>query len=86
MATKIGLPENMKRLKGEGIIHERSRSFDEGYNAGFDNASKYLREQLALEIEAEMRESKEFDTLNNARNTGLRRAAFIVRGGKKNGK
>ena len=45
-----------------------------------------LREKLALEIEADMRETREFDTLNNARNTGLRRAAFIVRGGKKNGK
>ena len=44
-----------------------------------------LREKLATEIEAEMRDTKEFDTLNNARNTGLRRAAFIVRGGKKNG-
>ena len=45
-----------------------------------------LRERLAQEIEKEMRDTREFDTLNNARNTGLRRAAFIVRGGKKNGK
>jgi len=45
-----------------------------------------LREKLASEIEAEMRETRDFDTLNNARNTGLRRAAFIVRGGKKVGK
>jgi hypothetical protein len=45
-----------------------------------------LRETLATEIEAEMRDTREFDTLNNARNTGLRRAAFIVRGGKKDGK
>ena len=45
-----------------------------------------LREKLAEQIEAEMRDTREFDTLNNARNTGLRRAAFIVRGGKKNGK
>ena len=44
-----------------------------------------LREKLALEIENDMRKTKEFDTLNNARNTGLRRAAFIVRGGKKVG-
>ena len=85
MTTKIGLAENMKRLKGAGVIHETTRSFDEGYKAGFDNGVKYLREQLALEIEAEMRETRELDTLNNARNTGLRRAAFIVRGGKKNG-
>jgi hypothetical protein len=34
--TKIGLPENRKRLKGLGIEYERSKSFDEGYNAGFD--------------------------------------------------
>jgi hypothetical protein len=44
-----------------------------------------LREKLAQEIEKEMRDLREFDTLNNARNTGLRRAAFIVRGGKKVG-
>ncbi len=44
-----------------------------------------LREKLAEQIEAEMRNTRELDTLNNARNTGLRRAAFIVRGGKKNG-
>ena len=44
-----------------------------------------LRERLAQEIEKEMRDTREFDTLNNARNTGLRRAAFIVRGGKKVG-
>lgn len=50
-----------------------------------DEYGRMLREQLALEIEAEMRETRELDTLNNARNTGLRRAAFIVRGGKKNG-
>jgi hypothetical protein len=50
-----------------------------------DEYGRMLREQLALEIEAEMRNTREFDTLNNARNTGLRRAAFIVRGGKKNG-
>jgi hypothetical protein len=44
-----------------------------------------LREKLAQLIEAEMRDSREFDTLNNARNTGLKRAAYIVRGGKKVG-
>ena len=44
-----------------------------------------LRERLAQEIEAQMRDTKEYDTLNNARNTGLRRAAYIVRGGKKIG-
>ena len=44
-----------------------------------------LREKLAQEIEADMKTTREFDTLNNARNTGLRRAAYIVRGGKKIG-
>jgi len=52
MTTKIGLAENMKRLKGAGVMHEMTRSFDEGYKAGFDNGVKYLREQLAQEIEA----------------------------------
>ena len=52
MTTKIGLAENMKRLKGAGVMHETTRSFDEGYKAGFDNGVKYLREQLALEIES----------------------------------
>ena len=44
-----------------------------------------LREQIAKEIEAAMRDTKVFDTLNNARNTGLRRAAFIARSGDDNG-
>lgn len=44
-----------------------------------------LREKLAQEIEKDMRETKEYDSLNNARNAGLRRAAYIVRGGKKVG-
>lgn len=44
-----------------------------------------LREKLATEIEAELRDGAEYDSLRNARNTGLKRAAFIVRGGKKNG-
>ena len=47
MVTKIGLPENRKRLKGAGIEHAKSASFDEGYNAGFDAGVKYYREQLA---------------------------------------
>ena len=42
-----------------------------------------LREKLALEIEADMQEWREYDALNQARNRGLKRAAFIVRGGKK---
>ena len=44
-----------------------------------------LREKLAQEIEAEMQEWREYDTLNQARNKGLKRAAYIVRGGKKVG-
>ena len=44
-----------------------------------------LREKLATEIEAELRDGREYDAWRNARNTGLKRAAFIVRGGKKNG-
>jgi len=47
MVTKIGLPENRKRLQGAGIEHARSASFDEGYNAGFDAGVKHYREQLA---------------------------------------
>ena len=42
-----------------------------------------IREQLAQAIEADMRVTREYDALNNARNAGLRRAAFIARGGKK---
>ncbi len=36
MTTKIGLPENRRRLKGLGYDSARTKSFDEGYNAGFD--------------------------------------------------
>jgi hypothetical protein len=51
MTTKIGLPENRKRLKGAGIEHARSASFDAGYNAGFDAGVEYTKNQIAT-IEA----------------------------------
>jgi hypothetical protein len=51
MVTKIGLPENRKRLKGLGIEHARSESFDKGYTAGFDAGVLYGRNQAALEKE-----------------------------------
>ncbi len=35
MTTKIGLPENRKRLKGLGQEKAANQSFDEGWNAGF---------------------------------------------------
>ena len=49
MTTKIGLPENRKRLKGLGIEHAKSTSFDEGYNAGFDAGIEYGKNQLLLQ-------------------------------------
>lgn len=36
MTTKIGLPENRKRLKGLGQEKAANQSFDEGWNAGFE--------------------------------------------------
>ena len=39
--TKIGLPENRKRLQGAGIDKARSASFDEGYDAGFKAGIEY---------------------------------------------
>ena len=44
--TKIGLPENRKRLKGAGITYEKGKSFDEGYNAGFDAGIAYAKSVL----------------------------------------
>jgi hypothetical protein len=44
-----------------------------------------LRDKLAQEIEKEMVETEHYDALNKARIRGLRRAAYIVRGGKKVG-
>jgi hypothetical protein len=49
VTTKIGLPENRKRLKGLGIEHAKSTSFDEGYNAGFDVGVEYGKNQLLLQ-------------------------------------
>lgn len=40
MTTKIGLPENRKRLKGLGTEKAQSKSFDEGWNAGFEAGFK----------------------------------------------
>ena len=47
MTTKIGLPENRKRLKGLGVEHAKNTSFDEGSNAGFDAGVQYYRKQTA---------------------------------------
>jgi hypothetical protein len=58
MTSKIGLPENRKRLKGAGIEHARSASFDAGYNAGFDAGVKYTKNQIAFEAAKEKDDSK----------------------------
>lgn len=47
MTTKIGLPENRKRLQGAGVEYARGASFDEGYNAGFTAGVQYYRKETA---------------------------------------
>ena len=49
MTTKIGLPENRKRLRGLGYETAKSQSFDEGYNAGFDAGVLWQKAQQELE-------------------------------------
>lgn len=51
MPTKIGLPENRKRLKALGQEKAKSQSFDEGWNAGFDAGFKAGVESIQQEIE-----------------------------------
>ena len=51
MVTKIGLPENRKRLKSLGQEKAKSQSFDEGWNAGFDAGFKAGIESVQQEIE-----------------------------------
>ena len=48
MTTKIGLPENRKRLIGAGIQKAKNSSFDEGYDAGFKAGIEYA-ERIADE-------------------------------------
>ena len=47
MTTKIGLPENRRRLNGLGYESAKGESFDQGYNAGFDAGVEYYRKQTA---------------------------------------
>jgi hypothetical protein len=49
MTTKIGLPENRRRLRGLGYEAAKSQSFDEGYNAGFDAGIAWQKAQQELE-------------------------------------
>jgi len=49
MTTKIGLPENRRRLKGLGYDYAKTQSFDEGYNAGFDAGVLWQKGQQELE-------------------------------------
>jgi hypothetical protein len=46
MTTKIGLPENRKRLHSAGAEKARSSSFDDGYDAGFKAGLEYAKEKL----------------------------------------
>jgi hypothetical protein len=46
MTTKIGLPENRKRLHSAGAEKARSSSFDDGYDAGFKAGLEYAKENL----------------------------------------
>jgi hypothetical protein len=46
--TKIGLPENRKRLQSAGVEKAKNSSFDEGYNAGFKAGIDYT-ERIADE-------------------------------------
>ena len=41
--TKIGLPENRKRLQGSGVEKAKNLSFDEGYDAGFKAGIEYAK-------------------------------------------
>jgi hypothetical protein len=43
MTTKIGLPENRKRLQSAGVEKARNASFDEGYDAGFKAGIEYSK-------------------------------------------
>jgi hypothetical protein len=49
MTTKIGLPENRKRLAGLGYESAKSESFDQGYNAGFDAGVAWQKAQQELQ-------------------------------------
>jgi len=49
MTTKIGLPENRRRLKGLGYDYAKTQSFDEGYNAGFDAGVAWQKGRQELE-------------------------------------
>jgi len=53
------LPENRNRLKGAGIEHARSASFDAGYNAGFDAGIEYMKNQIAFEAAKEKNDLSE---------------------------
>jgi hypothetical protein len=43
--TKIGLPENRKRLRGAGVEKARNTLFDLGYDAGFKAGIEYQKQQ-----------------------------------------
>ena len=47
--TKIGLPENRKRLQSAGAEKAKNLSFDEGYDAGFKAGIEYQKQQTLTE-------------------------------------
>ena len=80
--TRIGLPENRKRLKGLGVEHAKSESFDNGYNAGYDAASTYIRNIIASQIELACQQASDDGTHDNNMKCTCEVAANIARGNK----
>lgn len=53
MRTKIGLPENRKRLHSAGVEKAKNLSFDEGYDAGFKAGIEYAERIADEKIKSE---------------------------------
>jgi hypothetical protein len=51
MTTKIGLPENRKRLHSAGLEKAKNSLFDEGYTAGFAAGIEYGKQLVKQEKE-----------------------------------
>ena len=64
VTTKIGLPENRKRLHSAGMQKAQNSNFDDGYAAGFKAGLEYNKQNLINTIEDMGINSTHYDGLN----------------------
>lgn len=79
MVTKIGLPENRKRLQGAAVERGIVMKFEESYDLGFKAGITHARHEIAKQIEA-MEPSSNIDHIVAGYMMARNQAVVIAKG------